>query len=49
MAEEIFMFATTTGFMIGLGVLLFIVTGRISPFKDEYSPLPWRYSFLFTR
>jgi hypothetical protein len=30
MAEQMFMFATTAGFMIGLGVLLFIVRGRRS-------------------
>ena len=30
MAEELFMFATTAGFMIGLGVLLFLVQGRRS-------------------
>jgi hypothetical protein len=30
MAEQTFMFATTAGFMIGLGVLLFIVRGRSS-------------------
>jgi hypothetical protein len=30
MAEQMFMFATTAGFMIGLGVLLFIVGGRRS-------------------
>jgi hypothetical protein len=30
MADEMFMYATTAGFMIGLGVLLFIVRGRRS-------------------
>ena len=30
MAEQMFMFATTAGFMIGLGVLLFVVRGRRS-------------------
>jgi hypothetical protein len=30
MAEQMFMFATTAGFMIGLGILLFIVRGRRS-------------------
>jgi hypothetical protein len=30
MAEQIFMFTTTAGFMIGLGQLLFIVRGRRS-------------------
>jgi hypothetical protein len=30
MAEQMFIFATTAGFMIGLGVLLFIVRGRRS-------------------
>ena len=30
MAEQMFMFATTAGFMVGLGVLLFIVRGRRS-------------------
>jgi hypothetical protein len=30
MTEQMFMFATTAGFMIGLGVLLFIVRGRRS-------------------
>jgi hypothetical protein len=42
-----FMFATTTGFMIGLGVLLFIVTGRI-PLKGERfsSPLEVIVSYL---
>ena len=28
MAEQMFMFATTAGFIIGLGVLLFVVRGR---------------------
>jgi hypothetical protein len=28
MADQIFMFATTAGFMIGLGVLLFVVRSR---------------------
>ena len=28
MADQMFMFATTAGFMIGLGVLLFVVRGR---------------------
>ena len=30
MAEQMFMFATTAGVMIGLGVLLFVVPGRRS-------------------
>ena len=30
MAEQMFMYVTTAGFMIGLGILLFIVTGRRS-------------------
>jgi hypothetical protein len=30
MAEQMFMFATTAGFIIGLGVLLFVVRGRRS-------------------
>jgi hypothetical protein len=30
MADEMFMYATTAGFMIGLGVMLFIVRGRRS-------------------
>jgi hypothetical protein len=30
MAEQMFMFATTAGFIIGLGVLLFLVRGRRS-------------------
>jgi hypothetical protein len=28
MADQIFMFATTAGFMVGLGVLLFVVRSR---------------------
>jgi hypothetical protein len=28
MADQMFMFATTAGFMIGLGVLLFVVRSR---------------------
>ena len=48
MAEKMFMFTTTTGFMIGLGVLLFIVTGRISTLKGERfsSPLEVIVSYL---
>ena len=30
MAEQMFMFVTTAGFIIGLGVLLFVVQGRRS-------------------
>ena len=30
MADQVFMYATTAGVMIGLGVLLFIVRGRRS-------------------
>ncbi|MGI8833316.1 MAG: hypothetical protein ACR2IS_11865 [Nitrososphaeraceae archaeon] len=30
MADQMFMFATTAGFMIGLGVLLFVVRSRRS-------------------
>jgi hypothetical protein len=30
MAEQMFMFATTAGFIIGLGVLLFVVRDRRS-------------------
>jgi hypothetical protein len=47
MAEEMFMFATTTGFMIGLGVLLFIVTGRISPLEVIVSYLQDKQIYYF--
>ncbi len=30
MADQVFMYATTAGVMIGLGVLLFVVRGRRS-------------------
>jgi hypothetical protein len=38
MAEQMFMFATTAGFIIGLGVLLFVVRGRRS--KGVKAPIP---------
>jgi hypothetical protein len=47
MAEEMFMFATTTGFMISLGVLLFIVTGRISPLEVIVSYLQDKQIYYF--
>jgi hypothetical protein len=47
MAEQMFMFATTTGFMISLGVLLFIVTGRISPLEVIVSYLQDKQIYYF--
>ena len=40
MADQVFMFATTAGFMIGLGVLLFVVR-QLRP-KEAKASIPGR-------
>jgi hypothetical protein len=40
MAEQMFMFATTAGFIIGLGILLFVVRARRS--KGVKATIPGR-------